>query len=113
MLIRLEPQADQPIYFQIAESIAAQIEEGSVSTGERLPAARTLAASLGVNMHTVLKAYSHLESRGLVEMRRGRAGVVVSPGIDVAELTRSLVREAKRSGRTRDEVCALLEEEWE
>ena len=70
MLVRLDPRMGKPIYLQIADSIASQIESGSLGPGSRLPSARSLGESLGVNMHTVLKAYSELDQRALVEMRR-------------------------------------------
>lgn len=112
MLIRLDPRSDQPIYLQIGNAIAAQIESGSLRPGDRLPSARSLGESLGINMHTVLKAYSDLEGRGLVEMRRGRGGVIVSPHGDLPGLARSLVSEAKRQGVTRERVHEMVEEVW-
>jgi GntR family transcriptional regulator len=112
MLVRLDPGADTPIYLQIAESVAAHIDAGRVRSGERLPSARSLAKSLGVNMHTVLKAYSELEGRGLVEMRRGRAGVVVTEGADPRVFARQLVSLARRQGMKRADVVHLIEEVW-
>ena len=112
MLIRLDPRSDQPIYVQIERAIADQIESGSLQSGDRLPSARSLGESLGVNMHTVLKAYSELDSRGMVEMRRGRGGVVVSDRADLSALTRSLVSEARRQGVGRRKVMELVEEMW-
>lgn len=63
-------------------------------------------------MHTVLKAYSELESRGLVEMRRGRAGVVVTEGADPRIFARQLVSLAKRQGMGRSDVKHLIDEVW-
>jgi DNA-binding transcriptional regulator YhcF (GntR family) len=112
MLIRLNPRSERPIYLQIADSVGSHIDDGSFKTGERLPAARTLGEALGVNMHTVLKAYSELQSRGLVEMRRGRGGVIVSSEADVREAARSLVSSAKRQGLARNDVVGILDEVW-
>lgn len=112
MLLRVDPQSDRPIYYQIASSIARQIEEGSLASGERLPSARTLAASLGVNMHTVLKAYSHLEDVGQVEMRRGRGGVVVREAGKVEEAARGLVVLARRARVSKSHVVGMIEEAW-
>ena len=66
MLIRIDPGSDQPIYLQIAKSIETQIEGGALRAGERLPSARSLSASLGINMHTVLKAYLNDTERARV-----------------------------------------------
>jgi len=112
MLIRIDPESDQPIYLQIARAIEAQIEDGSLRPGDRLPPARPLSSSLGINMHTVLRAYSELQARSLVEMRRGRGGVVVGDEADVGQLARQLVVAAKRRGMDLQDVDALITEAW-
>lgn len=112
MLIRLKAGSSDPVYIQIADAIRVQIEDGSLEPGERLPSGRILAETLGVNMHTVLKAYEHLASRGLVEMRRGRGGVVVTGESALAGLVDSTIEEAKRQGITRPELLRMVEETW-
>ncbi len=112
VLVRLDMRSDTPIYLQIAEAVAARIREGSIGSGDRLPPARELATALAVNSHTVLKAYSVLEQDGLVEMRRGRGGVVVHAGNDIGALVRSLVQQARRAGMTRQEVTEMVGESW-
>lgn len=112
MLVRLKAGSSNPIYMQIADSIAGHIESGSLQAKERLPAARSLSETIGVNMHTVLKAYSELERRRLVEMRRGRAGVIVSGDADLREMARALVNEAKRQELQKAEVTQLVDEMW-
>jgi len=112
MLIRIDPRSDRPIYLQIASAIESQIEGGGLSTGDRLPPARSLSASLGGSMHTVHKAYSHLQEESLVEMRRGRGGVVVGKLPDLDRLAERLVSVAERSGMTRDELDMLIEAKW-
>lgn len=112
MLVRVDQRSETPIYLQIADSISRQISDGVLEAGDRLPAARSLAEGLGVNMHTVLKAYSQLESRGLVEMRRGRAGVVVSPVADVRGLVDRLVSSATRVGLSRGKVHEMIDDAW-
>ncbi len=112
MLVRLEPSSSHPIYLQIADSIAGHIESGSLEAGDRLPSARSLGAILNVNMHTVLKAYSELETRSVVEMRRGRGGVVVAPRSDLQVMAKALVSAAKRQRLDKTEVTRLVEEAW-
>lgn len=51
---------------------------GSVTDGERLPTAKALGDSLGVSLHTVLRAYQGLRDAGLIELRRGRGAVVTA-----------------------------------
>jgi DNA-binding transcriptional regulator YhcF (GntR family) len=113
MLLRLDDRDDVPLYLQIAASVRGAIANGELAPGDRLPAARTLAASLGVNMHTVLRGYAELEQEGLVSLRRGRGVMVTaeSPGrARLLELVREVGREARRLGIAPDEVEALLRE---
>ncbi|MEI5582251.1 MULTISPECIES: GntR family transcriptional regulator [unclassified Agromyces] len=77
MLIRIDPADPLPLHEQLTRGIRASIIDGRLAGGERLPAARDLAASVGVNMHTVLHAYRRLRDEGLIELHRGRGAVVL------------------------------------
>jgi GntR family transcriptional regulator len=112
VLVRLDPKSPNPIYVQIADVIEGQIDAGALVPGERLPSARSLADSMGVNMHTVLKAYSHLESRGIVEVRRGRGGAVVSAAPVLRQMARRLTASARRQGVGKGELLRLVEDSW-
>lgn len=112
MLIRLDMRSDKPIYTQIEDSIRVQIGDGALVGGDRLPSARSLAESLDVNMHTVLKAYAGLEHDGLIEMRRGRGGVVVLDVPELETLLKAVVETARREGMGKDELVDLIEEMW-
>jgi len=112
VLIRLDPASDAPLYEQIAGQLRRALAEGTVSAGERLPTARDLASGLGVNMHTVLRAYQTLRDEQLVEMRRSRGVVVTAEAterVQLSELARSLVHEARRAGLHDAEIRTLLE----
>lgn len=112
MLVRIDPTSDRSLHEQIAAGIRRAIAESTVGPGDRLPSAKQLAASLDVNMHTVLKAYAHLRDEGLVEMRRGRGVTVVGVGPDTAglvELARRLVDDARHAGLTAQEIRELVE----
>jgi DNA-binding transcriptional regulator YhcF (GntR family) len=63
-------------------------------------------------MHTVLKAYSELESRSVVEMRRGRGGVIVAPRSDLRVMANAFVSAAKRQRLDKTAATALVEEAW-
>lgn len=76
MLIRLAPQSSSALHEQVARALRTAIVNGDVRNGERLPSARTLAESLGINFHTVLRAYQDLRDESLIELRRGRGAVV-------------------------------------
>jgi GntR family transcriptional regulator len=115
MFVLIDPTTATPVFAQIAESIATQIATGTVATGARLPAARELAESLGVNVHTVLRAYQELRDDGQVELRRGRGAVVL--GEPTAESLRDAVAraviEAKAAGIPIGTLLALIRKEYE
>ncbi|MFF4189131.1 GntR family transcriptional regulator [Streptomyces sp. NPDC001691] len=113
MLFRVDPASPQPLGDQIAASVRRAVAEGKVAPGERLPSARTLADSLGVNLHTVLRGYQRLRDEGLIELRRGRGAVVVDDtgarGRAALMLrVRELVDQARELGLTEEEVVGLV-----
>jgi DNA-binding transcriptional ArsR family regulator len=71
---QIDPTDSTPLHEQVAAEIRRAIREGDAQSGERLPPARDLAAILGVNNNTVLRALRSLRDEGLVEFRRGRGG---------------------------------------
>jgi GntR family transcriptional regulator len=115
MFVLIDPATVTPVFAQIAESIATQIATGTVATGERLPSAKELAESIGVNFHTVLRAYQELRNDGQIELRRGRGAVVV--GVPTADGVRVAVAqaavEAKAAGIPIGTLLALVRKEYE
>ncbi|HET7573064.1 MAG TPA: GntR family transcriptional regulator [Gaiellaceae bacterium] len=96
---------------QVAAEIRRAIADGEAKPGERLPPARDLAAVLGVNTNTVLRALRLLRDEGLLEFRRGR-GVTVAGTAEqgaVVAKARELVRFARRHGYRPDELARLIE----
>lgn len=75
--VAVDDTAPTPPYEQIRAQIAALVQSGALVEGERLPPVRALAADLGVAAGTVARAYTELETDGLVE-GRGRSGTVVT-----------------------------------
>jgi DNA-binding transcriptional regulator YhcF (GntR family) len=113
MLLTLDDQDPSPLYEQIAAAVRRALTTGELATGERLPPARALAASLGVNMHTVLRAYGELASDGLIAIRRGRGVTVLAGAPDRAGLhgmIRALSAEARRLGVEREELITMIRE---
>ncbi|MCI9889600.1 GntR family transcriptional regulator [Micrococcales bacterium 31B] len=76
MLFRIDTTAATPLYTQLAACIRNSVATGEASLGERLPSARDLADQLGINLHTVLRAYGELRDEGILEVRRGRGAVI-------------------------------------
>ena len=115
MLIRIDPARTTPLHEQIDAGVRAAIAAGDVAAGDRLPAARELARSLDVNVHTVLRAYATLRDDGLIELRRGRGAVVRADDVArrrlaVAGLARDLVAQERRHGVSDADVVRLVQE---
>lgn len=66
MFIEIEPHSHVAIYIQLIRQIKKAIIRDEVQTGEMLPSVRALASDLGVNMHTVNKAYNFLVEEGIL-----------------------------------------------
>jgi len=99
-----------PLHDQVAAQIRRAIAEGEAGPGERLPLAKDLAAVLGVNKNTVLRALHELRDEGLLEFRRGRGITVAGTPQRSAVLSqvRNLIQFASRQGYGRDEVIAMI-----
>lgn len=74
--IKIDPGSSLPVFIQIVDAVSKSVEKGAITPGTRLPATRTLAATLGVATNTVAKAYRELERHGVVQ-GRGRLGTYV------------------------------------
>lgn len=102
MLFRIDPTSSEPLFAQLATQVRGAVLRGELAPGTRLPAARDLARSLDVNLHTVLHAYQDLRDEGLIELRRGRGAVVAERAADdlgpVQDAVAALVRAARRRG---------------
>jgi GntR family transcriptional regulator len=112
-ILRVKVNRDEgQLHEQVAAEIRRAIAEGEAGPGERLPPARDLAAVLGVNTNTVLRALRTLRDEGLLEFRRGR-GITVAGTPEGGALigeARRLVDLARRLGYRTDELVRIIEE---
>ena len=111
MLIRIDPGDPRPLYEQIELQVRSAIGDGSLPPGERLPPARELAEDIGVNVHTVLRAYGALRDAGLLELRPRRGAVVASaspPRQQLAAMARGLIEQAREHGLSPAEIVDLI-----
>lgn len=76
LLLTVDPLAPVPIYRQICDRIVALVDEGALRPGDRLPATRALAASLGVHRSTVVRAYDEVRALGYLDSRAGSYSTV-------------------------------------
>jgi len=110
--VKVDRQDPTDLYEQVAGEIRRAIAEGDAKPGERLPPARDLAAVLGVNTNTVLRALRVLRDEGLLEFRRGRGiSVAGTPerGAVIAR-ARELVDFARLQGYRVDELVKIIED---
>jgi GntR family transcriptional regulator len=100
-----------PLHEQVAADIRRAIAEGEAGPGDRIPQAKDLAAVLGVNTNTVLRALRMLREEGLLELGRGRAIIVAGTPERSAVLTRirDLMDFGRRQGYRREELIAMME----
>ncbi|MDX3803757.1 GntR family transcriptional regulator [Streptomyces sp. AK04-3B] len=113
MLFRVLSSSPVPLGEQIAACVRGAIANGTAAPGERLPPAREVAESLGVNVHTVLRGYQRLRDEGLIELRRGRGAVITAASgvADQARLTeavRGLIAQAREFGLTDQELLSMV-----
>ena len=76
-MITVDTRSPVPPFEQVRAQLAADIADGHIAAGTRLPPVRRMADDLGLAVNTVARAYRELESAGLVETR-GRGGTVVT-----------------------------------
>ena len=118
MLIKIKPDSEIPIYLQLREQIIGGIASGQLKPGDPLPSVRQMANDLGINMHTVNKAYIFLQADGHVRIL-GRRGVVIaeapSPNSKTFKETeielRRIINEAKARGLTRETITEIFNEQ--
>ncbi|OAB42596.1 GntR family transcriptional regulator [Paenibacillus antarcticus] len=119
MIIQLDMQSDVPIYTQLMNQIIEGIARGDLKLGEALPSVRGLASDIGVNLHTVNKAYNLLKQEGFIQIHRQK-GVVIQPD-GMPEVTpeyelkqynqlRPIIAEAICRGMTKEQLLQNIEQ---
>ncbi|MCD8105041.1 MAG: GntR family transcriptional regulator [Lachnospiraceae bacterium] len=76
MLIEIDFQSEEALYMQLRNQIVMMIARSMIQEGDPLPSVRQLAGDIGINMHTVNKAYSVLREEGFVTIDRRRGAVI-------------------------------------
>ena len=110
MLTKVDRSDPALLHEQVAGEIRRAIAEGEARPGERLPPARDMAAVLGVNTNTVLRALRILRDEGLLELRRGRDTIVTATADHGAVLIRAreLISFARHRGFRHEELISLM-----
>jgi len=111
LAVRVDPLSPVPLHEQVAATLRRAIADGEAGPSERLPPARDLAAVLGVNANTVLRALRDLRDEGIVEFRRVRGVTVAGPGPQrsvIVAKARELVALARRYGVQPEELAEII-----
>src|SRR6478609_5701524 len=78
MIVQINYKSGKPVYLQVVDQIKSAAASGAMQAGEALPSIRPLAEELRVNRNTIAKAYTELESQGVIETLPGK-GCFVRP----------------------------------
>ena len=116
MFIEMDFNSEEALYLQLCNQIIQGIAMDHFHEGDSLPSVRQLADTIGINMHTVNKAYTVLKQEGFVKVDR-RRGAVVAVDVDKVRALEEMEKElkvvlAKASCKniSREEVHALIDE---
>ena len=116
MMIEIDFNSEEALYLQLCNQIILGIASSRFQEGDSLPSVRQLADTIGINMHTVNKAYTVLKQEGYVKVDR-RKGAVVAIDVDRIRALEELRREpqvilAKSSCRniSKEVIHELIEE---
>lgn len=119
MIIEIDFNSDEALYLQLRNQIILGIATSQFQEGDSLPSVRQLADSIGINMHTVNKAYTVLKQEGFVKVDR-RRGAVIAIDMDKMQAIEDLKKDlylilARSSCKniTRDEIHTLIDEIYE
>ena len=119
MYLEIDCNSDEAFYVQLCNQIIIGIATSRLQEGDPLPSVRQLADMIGINMHTVNKAYSILRQEGYIRLDR-RTGAVIAVDADKIKALEDMKKEllmtlAKGSCRniTREEVHQLIDEVYE
>ena len=116
MFIEIEMDSDIPIYTQLANKLIEGIANQSLQPGDSLPSVRSLASDLGINMHTVNKAYRELDNKGMIRIIPKSGAVVNTLTADevsklrVETSMRPVIAEAMAVGLSKTEITKMMTE---
>lgn len=116
MMIEIDFNSEEALYMQLRNQIIMGIATAKYQEGDALPSIRVLADEIGINMHTVNKAYAVLKQEGFVKVDR-RRGVVIALNADklralqeIDKELRVILARAICRGISKDEVQEMVEE---
>ena len=119
MILQIDFNSDEAIYIQLRNQIIMGIATSQIQEGDTLPSVRQLAENIGINMHTVNKAYSVLREEGFLQLDR-RRGAVIALDIDkiramedMRRYLRVALAKAHCHNITKEDIYELVDEIYE
>ena len=119
MFIEIDFNSSEALYIQLRNQIIMGIATSTIREGDTLPSVRQLAENIGINMHTVNKAYSVLKQEGFLQLDH-RKGAVIAIDVnklqaveEMREQLRVLLAKASCQNISREEVHQLVDEIYE
>ena len=122
LLFEIDFQSEEAIYMQLRNQVILAIASSDLREGDALPPVRQLAGDIGINMHTVNKAYSLLRQEGFLSIDRRRGAVICvdrsrARSLDqTRQILRTVLAQAYCQGVTKEELHHLVDDifdEWE
>ena len=119
MILEVDFNSEEALYIQLRNQISVGIATNRLKEGESLPSVRQLAESIGINMHTVNKAYTVLKQEGFVKVDRRRGAVIAIDADRISDLEqmreslRVILARASCRNISREDVHALIDEIYE
>ena len=115
MILEIDFNSDEALYMQLRNQIVIGIASSQLSEGDCLPSVRQMADQIGINMHTVNKAYTMLRQEGYVKLDR-RRGAVIDVDCNKESARRKLAEDlsvilagAMCKGFSRDDIHELID----
>lgn len=116
MIFSIDFNSDEALYMQLCNQIIMCIANEQIKEGDSLPSVRQLADSIGINMHTVNKAYTVLRQEGYIKLDR-RHGAIISLNEDklramqeLSDEMRVIVAKAVCKNISPDEIHSMVDE---
>jgi GntR family transcriptional regulator len=119
MLIEIDFDSDEALYVQLCNQIVVGIATSEIREGETLPSVRQLANTVGINMHTVNKAYAILKQRGFIRLDRRKGAVIavdmnkIKAREELRQQMRILLAQGRCKGLKVEEIHELVDEIFE
>lgn len=119
MIIEIDFNSDEALYLQVRNQIIHGIATSRLQEGDLLPSVRQMADEIGINMHTVNKAYTVLKQEGFIRLDRRKGAVICLDMDKLREITvmkeqmRGILVKGMCKGISKEEVYEIVNEIYE